>query len=180
MDLDDAALVARVVANDDRHAFSQLVRRHQSMVRGHLRRLTGGDEHLADDLAQEAFLRGYRGIGGFRGQAKFSSWMVRIATNVYLSHRRRHAVPYACETDIADPTAESAAGRSVFRHDLERAMTTLPETERIALSLAYADDATHEDIASIMQMPVGTVKSAILRAKEKLRKKLRAWAPVPS
>ena len=142
-----------------------------------LRRLTGGDEAWADDLAQETFLRAYRGLGRYRGDSKFSSWLYRIATNVYLSDRRKRR-PEPSEAVESAAAAEPAVdGRSAFRHDLERAMSALPEQERVAIALAYAEEATHEDIALTMGLPLGTVKSAILRGKEKLRRSLRAWAP---
>ena len=79
MSLTDADLVARVLLDDDHHAFSELVRRHQSAVRGLLRNLTRTDAALADDLAQETFLKAFKHIGSFRGEAKFSTWLYRIA-----------------------------------------------------------------------------------------------------
>ena len=81
----DAALIARVVVSDDRHAFGELVRRHQSMVRATLRKLTGGNTALADDLAQETFLLAYRNLKSFRQEARFSTWLYRIAYNAFLA-----------------------------------------------------------------------------------------------
>ena len=81
----DAELIARVVVVDDRHAFSELVRRHQSAVRATLRRLTAGNFALADDLAQDTFMLAYRNIKSFRQEAKFSTWLYRIATNAFLA-----------------------------------------------------------------------------------------------
>ena len=81
MELTDADLIARVLANDDQHAFGELVRRHQSSVRGLLRQLTRTDVSLADDLAQETFLRAYKNIRSFRGEARFFTWLYRIAYN---------------------------------------------------------------------------------------------------
>jgi len=75
VELTDADLVARVLANDDQHAFGELVRRHQSSVRGLLRQLTRTDLPLADDLAQEAFLRAYKTLASFQGEARFSPWL---------------------------------------------------------------------------------------------------------
>src|SRR5258708_12943772 len=82
----DTQLIARVVVSDDRHAFSELVRRHQSSVRATLRKLAGGNAALADDLAQEAFLLAYRNLRSFRQDAKFSTWLYRILQR--LSGRR--------------------------------------------------------------------------------------------
>src|SRR5580765_5663432 len=87
--LTDAQLIARVVVHDDRHAFSELVRRHQSSVRATLRRLTAGNHALADDLAQETFLLAYRKLATFRQEAQFSTWLYRIATNAFLTDARK-------------------------------------------------------------------------------------------
>src|SRR4030095_11240529 len=87
--LSDAELIARVVVRDDRHAFSELVRRHQSAVRATLRRLTSGNHALADDLAQETFMLAYRNLKSFRQEAQFSTWLYRIATNAYLADARK-------------------------------------------------------------------------------------------
>ncbi len=89
MELTDADLVARVLVDDDQHAFGELVRRHQSTVRGLLRQLTRTDLALADDLSQETFLRAYRNIRSFRGEARFSTWLYRIAYNSFREDARR-------------------------------------------------------------------------------------------
>src|SRR5438067_13938838 len=85
----DAQLIARVLVKDDRHAFGELVRRHQSAVRACLRKLTAGNHALADDLAQETFLLAYRNLRSFRQEAKFSTWLYRIATNAFFAHHRK-------------------------------------------------------------------------------------------
>src|SRR5215207_8554219 len=87
--LTDAMLIARVVVQDDRHAFAELVRRYQSTVRATLRRLTAGNDALADDLAQETFLLAYRNLKSFRQEARFSTWLYRIATNAFFAEARK-------------------------------------------------------------------------------------------
>ena len=77
----DAQLIARVLVNDDRHAFAELVRRHQAAVRACLRRLTTGNDALADDLAQETFILAWRNLKSFRQEARFSTWLYRVAVN---------------------------------------------------------------------------------------------------
>jgi RNA polymerase sigma-70 factor (ECF subfamily) len=86
---DDAALVRAVQASDDRAAFGELVRRHQSAVRTVLRRLTRGDVGLADDLSQETFVLAWRNIRHFRFEARFSTWVYRIAINAWRSEARK-------------------------------------------------------------------------------------------
>lgn len=173
----DAQLVHRVLALDDRHAFGEIVRRHQSLVRTLLRRLTCGDAALADDLAQEAFLRAYRGLARYRGEAKLSSWLYRIAYNVFLANRAR-ARPVLPEPPLPEPSepVEAGADRALLQHDLERAMAVLSAPERAALTLAYRDGASHAEIAGILGCPLGTAKSHILRGKEKLERRMSAWA----
>lgn len=164
----DAELVARVVAGDDRHAFAALVRRHQSAIRTLLRRLCAGDAALAEDLSQEAFVRAWRGLQGWRGGARFSTWLHRVAVNVWLSQARR-APPVTGE----DPGSQAPLdGRVEARHDLERAFACLRDEERVALALAYGQDLTHEEAAEAAGWPVGTLKTHLLRGKEKLRQRL--------
>jgi len=170
MPASDADLVARVVADDDRRAFAELVRRHQSAVRGLLRRLCGGDAALADDLAQETLLRAYRGLSGFRGGARLSTWLHRIAWNLWASQARRSPGP---EPALPEPP-RAAADAAIDRHDLERAMGALRTEERAALALAYGQEMTHEEAARILDWPVGTLKTHILRGKERLRRLLSA------
>lgn len=185
MDLSDHDLIARVLADDDRHAFGELVRRHQSAVRNFLRRLTGGRQALADDLAQETFLAAYRDLARFRGGSAFSSWLFGIAYNVHRSARRRErpAVAWTGEASVADAlpgheqTEPAATGAVDLRQDLAAALAQLPAEERAAIHLCYAEGLTHEEAAAALACPLGTVKTHVLRAKDKLRRLLRAWAP---
>ncbi len=168
----DAELIARVLAGDDRRAFAELVRRHERPVRGLLRRLCAGDAALADDLAQETFLRAYRGLSGYRGTARFSTWLYRVAYTAFLSHARASRTQELPEVDHT-----TSGSRALLRHDLERALGALAPVERMVLVLAYGADVTHEEIATILGLPLGTVKTHILRSKERLRRALGAWDP---
>lgn len=167
----DAELVARVVADDDRHAFATLVRRHQSQVRAVLRRLCAGDAARADDLAQETFVRAWRGLREFRGGARFATWLHRIAVNAWISDGRRAPAPIGME-GAAEATVEPASGAVDARRDLERAFAFLRPEERVALALSYAQDMTHEEAALAAGWPLGTLKTHLLRGKEKLRQRL--------
>ena len=128
--LTDADLVARVLLNDDHHAFSELVRRHQSAVRGLLRQLTRTDAALADDLAQETFLKAFKNIRSFRGEAKFSTWLYRIAYNCFREEaRKRKELVGIDETQLEaeqDPNTVDPA----LRQDLMQALRLLPLHER--------------------------------------------------
>ncbi len=169
----DAELVLAVVARDDRGAFAHLVRRHQSMVRSVLRRLARGDHGLADDLAQETFLAAWRNLASFRHDARFSTWLYRIAFNAWLSHaRKRREVLLDDSLDAPVPGAEDAPLPEHARLDLERAVAALPDGERAAITACYYADLTHEEAAQALGIPLGTVKTHVLRAKARLRARL--------
>ena len=172
----DADLVARVLVDDDTHAFSELVRRHQSAVRGLLRQLSR-DFVLADDLAQETFVRAFRNIRTFRGEARFSTWLYRIAYNVFRAEARRRKelvgideTQRAIEEDVQ--TADPA-----LRHDLIYALSLLPLAERSAVLLCCQNGLTHDEASRVLEIPLGTVKTNVLRGREKLRHALAAWGP---
>jgi RNA polymerase sigma-70 factor (ECF subfamily) len=184
----DAALVARVLAGQDRHAFGELVRRHQGQTRALLRRLCKEDHALADDLAQEAFLQAFRKLSQFRADAAFGTWLYRIAYNVFLMHirSRREEVSLDDEMPPQDEEASGKAGPeatagveadSVRELDVRRALSKLSEEERAAIVQCYYLDRSHEEAAYVLGCPVGTVKSYIFRAKKKLQVLLPAWEP---
>jgi RNA polymerase sigma-70 factor (ECF subfamily) len=180
----DASLVARAVADGDRHAFGELVRRHQSAIRTLLRRLCAGDAARADDLAQETFLRAHRKLGAFRGEARFGTWLHRVAWNTFLSEaRRRPPAGAGGETEPAPPSGpDPALARAEARLDLARAFGVLREEERAALALVYGllgqsppppgQDLSHQEAAAILGWPLGTLKTHVARGKEKLRRHL--------
>ena len=180
----DGQLIARIVVSDDRHAFSELVRRHQSAVRATLRKLAGGNAALADDLAQEAFLLAYRNLKSFRQDAKFSTWLYRIAYNVFLADARKMKevpMPEDMDVDALSPVGfaekNQPARQAALRIDLERAMSILSDAERAAIVQCYHNDLSHEEAAKVLGCPVGTVKTHVLRAKQKMKARLGAWAP---
>jgi RNA polymerase sigma factor (sigma-70 family) len=164
----DTELVARVLAEDDRRAFAELVRRHQSSVRGLLRRLAAGDSALADDLAQQVFMTAWKKLGSWRGGAKLSTWLYRIAWNSWASQARR-----APPVEPPPPEPVRATDDAVLdRRDLSRALAQLRPEERAALAVTYGQDLTHEEAAEVLGCPLGTLKTNVLRGKEKLRRLL--------
>jgi RNA polymerase sigma factor (sigma-70 family) len=175
--LSDADLVARVLLNDDHHAFAELVRNHQSPVRGLLRNLTRGDLATADDLAQEAFLRAYKNIRGFRGEAKFSTWLYRIAYNCFREDaRKRKELVGIDETQLeAEPDPQTVD--PALRQDLMHALQLLPLHERSAVVLCCQNGLSHDEASRVLDIPLGTVKTNVLRGREKLKKILAAWGP---
>ncbi len=171
----DADLIVSVLERDDRGAFASLVARHQSKVRAVLRRLTKGDAALADDLAQETFILAWRNLRRFRFEARFSTWIYRIAFNAWQSEaRRKHEVQLEIDDDAlaSDPGSYDSLPDIASRLDLERAMAVLSDGERAAITACYYADLSHEEAAAALGMPLGTVKTHVLRAKAKLRARL--------
>ncbi|MDQ6624083.1 MAG: sigma-70 family RNA polymerase sigma factor [Verrucomicrobiota bacterium] len=176
MSLTDADLLARVLLDDDQHAFSELVRRHQSAVRGMLRQLTRTDAALADDLAQETFLKAYKNIRSFRGEAKFSTWLYRIAYNCFREDARRRKELVGIDEDRLQAEQDPSTVDPALRQDLAQALQLLPLHERTAVVLCCQNGLSHDEASRVLEIPLGTVKTNVLRGREKLKKTLAEWA----
>ena len=166
-------VVALAMSGDD-GAFTELVRRRQKRVRDLLRRLCG-NHALADDLAQQVFVRAWRSIGTLRDPGALGGWLKRVAVNAWLDEVRRVPAPIDDDEDAflaaADPAPSpesSAAGI-----DLERALARLGASERLCVVLAHGEGMTHAEIAEATRLPLGTVKSHVLRGSEKLKRILQ-------
>lgn len=171
----DAELIVAILERDDRGAFAVLVARHQSKVRTVLRRLTNGDAALADDLAQETFVLAWRNLRHFRFEARFSTWIYRIAFNAWQSEARKKREVLLDMDDDAPPASSEAYDELpdiASRIDIERAMAMLSDGERAAITACYYADLSHEEAALALGMPLGTVKTHVLRAKAKLKARL--------
>ena len=175
MSLTDADLVARILLDDDHHAFSELVRRHQSAVRGLLRQLTRTDTALADDLAQETFLKAYRNIRSFRGEARFSTWLYRIAYNCFREEARRRKELVGIDENQLEAEHDPQTVDPALRHDLMQALNNLPLHERTAVLLCCQNGLSHGEASRVLDIPLGTVKTNVLRGREKLKKMLAMW-----
>jgi RNA polymerase sigma-70 factor (ECF subfamily) len=170
----DADLIARALSLEDQNAFGELVRRHQSPVRAFLTKMTRGDAHLADDLAQETFVKAWQKLKMFRGESKFSTWLFGIAWNELRGEVRRRKELAIEQLDELPPEeiehgSSSTAG---LRMDLDEALKTLTAAERAAVVLCCQNGLSHEEAAEVLQCPLGTVKTNVLRGREKLRRKL--------
>ena len=177
MSLTDADLVARVLLHDDHHAFAELVRRHQSSVRGLLRQLTRTDVALADDLGQETFLRAYKNIRSFRGEARFSTWLYRIAYNCFREEARKRKELVGIDEPQLEAEPDPQSADPALKHDLMHALQLLPLHERSAILLCCQNGLSHNEAARVLDIPLGTVKTNVLRGREKLKKLLAAWGP---
>jgi RNA polymerase sigma-70 factor (ECF subfamily) len=171
----DQSLVARVLLGDDRRAFEQLVRRHQGMVRAQLCRLLHGDEAAADDLAQETFLLAWRKLDQFRSEARFSTWLHRIAYSCFLQACRTKAWAAHHAQDDGMEHLPAPANAMDLRLDLARAMRHLSAGEQAVLLHCVQLGLSHDEAAYVLAMPLGTVKTHATRGKAKLKTWLSAW-----
>ena len=167
---DEARWLTRA-CQGDRHAFAELVRAHQGPVRALLRRLTGGQWALADDLAQETFLRAWQSLPRFRSEARFGTWLYRIAYNTYLMHVRR--ANGTVEADAAKEenqvTSSTSSMDGVAQGEVQRALLILSPAERASILQCYYLGLSHAEAATVLNCPLGTVKSHLRRALGKLR-----------
>jgi len=163
--------------------FEQLVERHQDMVFRMLARLTGEREGL-EDMAQEAFLRLFRALPHFRGEAQLSTFLYRIVVNVVndeFRDRKKARLTSSIDDDEARGLAHSAAGpavlaeRAQMQKAVEEALPQLPPSDRIILTLHYQEGRSYEEIAAILDSPMGTVKTHLYRARERLKLIMKEW-----
>ena len=166
MELSDIDLVTLAKAAQQSAAFEALVKRHQAPLRAFLIRLTGDAAH-ADDLAQETFLKAFRSLDGFCGGASFRSWLFSIAMREAAMARRKDAARNRLAAKAVDDT--DSASPAEFSIDLQRALETLTAEERAAALLCDAAGFSHAEAANAMAAPLGTVKTLVARAREKLR-----------
>ena len=143
-----------------RERFIDLVRVEQESLRRFLLALCGGDASLADDIAQDALVRAYVASGSFLGLSKFSTWLFRIAYNCYVDHHRKPRLEtVSSDTKQALSVPATDETDSGFKHQrLYQALESLPEKEKASLVLHYFEDRSIKEIASILQIPQGTVK----------------------
>ncbi len=174
----DQALVFRARLGNDPQAFEQLVRRHQGTVRAQLRRLMHGDHAAADDLAQEAFLLAWRKLDQFRDEARFSTWLYRIAYSCFLQACRKKSWLLSGYNEDEIALLPALARTIDLQMDLERAMQRLSVAEQTVLLHCTQLGLSHEEAAYVLAMPLGTVKTHATRGKAKLKTWLAAWHDV--
>jgi RNA polymerase sigma-70 factor (ECF subfamily) len=155
----------RRAAGGDRAAFGWLVQAHQGYLRQWLRRLCHGDLGLADDVAQEAFLAAWRALPGFRGEAAFRSWLTRLAYRCWL--RQRGEAPVDAEAPADEATPDPA-----LQLDLQRALDRLRPVEREAVLMCCHAELSHAEAAAALGLPLGTLKTHVLRGRARLRELL--------
>ncbi len=171
--LSDAYYISQVILFDSHKAFEKLVVKYQPEIRRLLLRLTLGDHALSDDLAQETFIKSYKYIHSYKASARFSTWLYRIAYNVFLDNQNQKKIySNTLKEDGNLLHYHEPVYQVENKMDVDTLLKLLNNEERWAISLSYLSDMSHEKIAEVMDCPLGTVKSYILRGKEKLRKHL--------
>ena len=195
-ELSDVALVTQVAVFRNKKAFDQLVRKYQSPVRRFFLNQTLGDEQLSDDLAQETFIKAYVNITKFRGMASFSTWLMRIAYNVFYDEVRKRKVETVSfeeggrrieEGDYSHPQIyrQNSSLQQDYSHssllvppsslkmDIHQALAQLKPDERTCITLQLIDGYPIDQIAKVTGIAENTVKSHLHRGKEKMANYLK-------
>lgn len=178
-DAGDDALLARRAANADLAAFEQLYRRHHRRVHGVIVRLVGQAGARAEDLTQEAFVRAWQALPGFRHESAVSTWLHRLAVNTALMElrsRRSRPVQDEEEDSFECLSTPDTAGNAVLGRDLERAVASLPPRARAVLVLHDVEGWKHEEIAAQLGMAIGSSKAQLHRARGLLRTRIGGTA----
>lgn len=175
MSPDDRTLIERALKAGDQRAFGELVKRYQSPLRYSLRQLTGWNEALADDIAQDTFIRAYNSLHQFRGDAQFFTWLYKIAYNCFLGQQRARRPEESFDETYHDRQSYQMDTGVDLHRDFAAALQEFPPPQRMALHLHLQREMTHEEIAELLDAPLGTVKSHIQRGRERIRERLAAW-----
>ena len=166
--LNDISLVAQVVVFKNTKAFDELVKKYQSPIRRFFLNLTCGDSELSDDLAQDTFIKAYTNIASFKNLSSFSTWLYRIAYNIFYDYIRSRKETNDLDARGVDAISSVEQDNLGQKMDVYQSLKTLKEIERTCITLFYMEDVSIEKIAGITGCPVGTVKSHLSRGKEKL------------
>ncbi|HVF09529.1 MAG TPA: sigma-70 family RNA polymerase sigma factor [Abditibacteriaceae bacterium] len=186
----DMALVERAL-NQDLAAFEQLVTRYQNRIMGFVARMLN-DREEAEDVTQEVFIKAYRSLDSFRGASSFSTWLYRIAQNLCIdrARKRKRSPQQAYSLDepidkdedrggreIPDLSAEPSLGveREELRRQVRLTVAEMPEKLRSVLVMCDIQGMAYEDIARVLECPIGTVKSRLFHARADLARRLRPY-----
>ena len=170
----------------ERGAFDDLIRRYEKKVYNFAYRLSGNYDE-ANDVASETFVRVFNALHNFRGDSSFITWLFRIVTNVYLDEKKRQRNrPHQSLEEIIEleeasvqrqiedpgPTPEVQVQRLESTELLQNAINSLPEYQRMMIVMYHTENRSYDEIAAILDLPIGTVKSRLNRARLSLRDKL--------
>ena len=164
--------LARRAAEGDAAAFAALVRLHEAKVRRFLTRLTRGEG--ADDIAQEVFIKAWRTRSAWREEGSYGGWLMRIAWTSFLSARRSQSRRQERDFGAWEASGGQQAAGPDAAIDVGRALAGLDEREHAAAMLCFAEGYSHSEAAGIMDLPLGTLKSIVARARAQLVASLEA------
>jgi len=179
-------MIVGLVSDGEIESYSEIIRRYQAKLLRYASSILGDDDKAADAV-QEAFIKAYRALPGFRGESAFYTWLYRIAVNTaknYLVARKRQPVSSDVLADDAENYDDGDLLRDIATPDAElqtkqiaqavnQAVDALPEELRTAITLREIEGMSYEDIAQMMECPIGTVRSRIFRAREAIAEKIR-------
>src|SRR5216117_3636982 len=173
--VNERELAERCRSGDER-AFQELIDRYKNLVFAMIAR-TVQDRSQVEDLAQDVFLRVHRGLPYFRGEARLSTWIYRIVANVCVHNLGRAAPTLSLDDDrtrarVTPSASDRQFGDLELRDRLEKAIARLPANYRLVVAAHYLDGVQYEDLAEALQLPLGTVKTQLHRAKQQLRRLL--------
>ena len=163
--LNDISLVAQVIVFRNTKAFDLLVQKYQSAIRRFFLNQTCGDSQLSDDLAQDTFIKAYTNISSFKNLSSFSTWLYRIAYNVFYDYIRSDKDVGELETREVDRRYCNEQVNVGQKMDIHRALSQLKETERTCITLFYMEDLSIDKISCITGLATGTIKSHLSRGK---------------
>ena len=168
-------LLVGLARSGDRGAFAELLRRRQAWIRTLMLRCCNSPS-LADDLAQQTFMQAWRTIHQLRRSGRFAAWLKRLAINTWLQHVRKND-----PLDRADDVEILTRGKDTtgMAMDLDRALAELKDHVRLCIVLSYHEGMTHDEIANITGIALGTVKSHIRRGTQRLQETLAAYKDAP-
>lgn len=172
---EDLGYISRVLFFNDKRAFESLVNKYQSSLRRYLLYLTQNDRILSDDLAQEAFIKAYINLQSFKGIAGFQTWLFRIAYRLYCDHIRSKKATVSSDFLPIEIQNTELTEKTEFSIDLATALNCLKSEEKSILLLFYIEDMNISDIAKVMNMPSGTIKSHLFRGRVKLKDFLKGY-----
>jgi RNA polymerase sigma-70 factor (ECF subfamily) len=169
----DRELVSKALQGNQK-AFRRIVERYHSTAYAVIRGILGDSDEV-DDVLQNVYIKIYRGLAGFRGESRLSTWIYQIARNEAINAARRRRPEGTPVEEVVLPAGEAASpevsyGRQELSEQMEAAMAGLDENYRMALELRYMGERSYEEIAETMDLPVGTVKTYIYRGKVQLKK----------
>jgi RNA polymerase sigma factor (sigma-70 family) len=161
-----------LAAAGDRRAFHQLVLRHEARLRAFLGRVAGAAE--GDDLAQDTFLRAWQRSGDYRGEGSYFGWLAGIGWRLFLDRRRRDGRRARWLAAEQEDSVSSTPPESGAALDIARLFAQLGDQERAAMTLCLGHGHSHGEAAVILGLPLGTVKSLVLRGRDKLQRLIAA------